>query len=182
MKKLLALLLTFILCCGATALASSLDLASMSDEELRQLRSDIDAELSMRAEAAFQPTSALLEGDLGDYHVALTGIQWTVDSNDAPCVLLTFLFTNNSSAPQAFLMSIDKTVSQNGVPCEMATHAVPGVDGMRDFLGVESGETIEVQAAYELHDAENPIGIELKELFNWRSDAPTLVGTFELPE
>ena len=52
MKKLLALLLACILCSGATALASSVDLSSMTDEELRQLVSDIDAELAARAEAA----------------------------------------------------------------------------------------------------------------------------------
>lgn len=181
MKKLLALLLAFILGCGATALASSIDLASMTDEELRQLRGDIDAELSTRAEAMSRTNGVLLEGELGDYHIALTAIQTAVINGDVPCVLLTFLFTNNSPEPQAFLMSIDKTVSQNGVPCAMVTHAVPGVESMKDFLGVETGETIEVQAAYELRDAQSPIRIELKELFNWRSDAPVLVGTFELP-
>lgn len=183
MKKLLALVLAFILCCGAaTALASSIDLSTMTDEELRQLYSDIEAELAARAESVFQAGDTLLEGTLGDYYIALTDIRRAVSSGDTPCVILTYLFTNNSDSAQMFLMSIDQTVRQNGALCETATHTIPGVDGIKDFLGVESGETIEVQVAYELHDVESPIEIALKELFNWRSDAPTLVGTFAIPD
>lgn len=183
MKKLLALALVFIVLCGtATALASSLDLSGMTDEELRQLQSDIEAELSARAVSAAQADGVLLEGSLGDYDLALTDIRRAVANGDRPCVILTFRFTNNSANAQMFLMSIDPTVSQNGIMCEMAMHTIPDVESIRNYLAVESGETVEVQAAYALYDAESPIRIEIKELFNWRSDAPTLVGIFELPD
>lgn len=182
MKKLLALLLAFILCGATTALASSIDLSAMTDEELLQLQSEIEAELSARAAFVPKADGMLLAGALGDYDIALTEIRRAVGSGNAPCVILTFRFTNNSDTPQMFLMSIDQTVRQNGVLCEAAIHTIPSVDSLKEIIAVGSGETIEVQTAYGLNDTESPIEIELKEMFNWRADAPILAGTFELPE
>lgn len=182
MKKLMALVLAFILCCGAaTVLAESFDLSDMTEEELRQLRTDIDAELSARAVAQRLEGGTLLEGDLGDYYVALTDIQRGT-SGDKPCVILTFQFQNNSETASSFTFAIAKTVYQNGVECEMAFLTTPAIDNRNTLMDVKDGGSIEVQTAFELYDAESPIEIELKELFNWMPNAPTLSGIFAIPE
>ena len=182
-KKLMAFVFAFILCIGAVpAFASFIDLSAMSDEELLQLRADIDAELSARSATPLLAGGTLLEGDLGEYHVALTDIQRATGSSNTPCVILSFLFTNNGSDAAAFTMAIAKSVYQNGVECEMALFTTPSVNGMKSLMDAMDGASIEVQSAFELHDAESPIEIELRELFNWLPNAPTLVGTFALPD
>lgn len=183
MKRIIALALACILCCATVpGLASSVDLSTMTDDELRQLRSDIDVELSARSTASLLAGGVLLEGDLGNYHVALTNIERATGTGGAPCVILTFVFTNNSADANSFTLAIGKTVYQNGVQCTNAYFTTPSADATKALLDVKDGASIEVQSAYELYDAESPIEIELNELFNWASNAPTLIGTFSLPE
>lgn len=183
MKRIIAFTLAFFLCCAAVpGLASSVDLSAMTDDALRQLRSDIDVELSARSAALLMGDGALLEGDLGNYHVALTKIERAVGVGGAPCVILTFVFTNYSADANSFTLAIGKTVYQNGIQCTNAFFTTPSANAANALLDVKGGASIEVQTAYELYDAESPIEIELNELFNWTSSAPTLTGVFPLPE
>lgn len=182
MKKFAVLLLAVMLCSlAAVSFAAAVDFSGMTDDDLRQLRSDIDVELSARQAARTLEGGTLMEGDVGDYHVALLGLTKTKDYDKNPAIVLRILFTNNSSEKECFSLAIDTSVYQNGVELDTA-YGLDEVDSSKSLLDVKPGASIEVTKGYKLTDENAPVEIELEDMFDFSDNPDIVIGTFAIPE
>lgn len=176
MKRPLCILLTtvFILSITATALAIDIDLSGMSDKELKQLRGQIDKELTSRAAA-----NSLAGGDVGDYHIDILSIEMTKDMGGADAILINYLFTNNSKESASFWMDVSAKVYQDGIECSQA-YTLDGLSStMKD---VQAGGSLEISRAYALNNDYDDILIEIEEGFSfYKNDDEKLSFTLELP-
>lgn len=182
MKKILCILVALLLIVPA-GLAEGVDLKSMTEEELRSLRTAIDTELAVRYTASMLEKDTLLEGDIGDYHVAVTELKMaTKYKTGEPCAVLSFLFVNNGSEPESFSLGLSVKVYQSGKECEKE-YFINEYDISYDeaLKNIKNGASIECMESFALYDATTPIEIEIKDLFDWNKKLPTIQGMLLLP-
>ena len=175
-KKAVCILLSalLVLTITATAFAIDIDLSDLSDKELKQLRGQIDKELTRRAAA-----SSLAGGDIGNYHIDILSLEMTKDMTGKDAVLINYLFANNSKKSASFLIDFSAKVYQDGVECS-ETYTLDSFSTMTK--DVQAGGTLEFSRAYALNNDYDDITLELSEGFNFygNSSSPLTI-TLELP-
>lgn len=183
MKRLICTLIALMMLCSIAS-AESVDLKSMTEDQLRELRTQIDTELAARQTEQMLDSEFLYEGDLGDYHVAVKSMRMGTEyKTNAPCVAITFLFTNYGSKEANYASNLTKIVYQNGERCEGGT-IVNEFDTPTDdfFTDVKDGATVECMSAWTLQDSTSPIEIEFSDFFDFSSDPATIKCVLQLPE
>ena len=102
--------------------------------------------------------------DAGDsrYSVSLVDTSFTVNYENAPVIVATYSFTNNSGEDKMFSLAVDDSAYQNGIQLDNA-YITDVTDG--GSTNIQDGTTIEVTCGYLLQDTENPIQIKVTELF-----------------
>ena len=96
------------------------------------------------------------------YAVSLVDTTFTVNYENAPVVVATYSFTNNSGEEKMFSLAVDDAAYQNGVELDSA-YITDVTEG--GSTNIQDGTTIEVTCGYLLQDTENPIQIKVTELF-----------------
>ena len=182
MKKIVAIMLALTICIFSTAaFAASVDLSTFTEDELRELRDQIDVELSARTASKALENGVLLEGDIDVYHVALLSVKTGVDYKGDPAVILTILFTNNGDDGEMYMTSVQTKVFQNGVELARAL-SVEGIDAQQQMLEVKNGASIELSIAYSLDGSGNPIEVEFGKYIDFSKNPQKLVGVFQPAE
>lgn len=97
-----------------------------------------------------------------DYTVTLENTTFTVNYENAPVIVATYSFTNNSGEEKMFSLAVDDAAYQNGIELDSA-YITDITDG--GSTNIQDGTTIEVTCAYLLQDTENPVQIKVTELF-----------------
>ena len=175
MKKLLCILLTmiFVFSVVTTAFALDIDLSSLSDKELKQLKGQIDKELANRSAA-----NSIAGGDIGDYHIDILSIEMTKDITGSDAILVNYLFTNNSDDSASFWLDVSSKVYQDGIECSQAYTLDGLTSSMKD---VQAGGALAVSNAYTLNNDYDDILIEIEEGFSFYGSDEKLSFTLELP-
>ena len=178
MKKVLIVTLALVLA-ASCAMAAAVDLSAYSDDELRALKSDIETELMSRAAAAAAEGGAIVEGDIKDAHVALTGVRRSTDYDKTPCAVLSYTWTNNDDEAAMFSVAVGVTVYQDGVELD---HAImpTGANTGDTIKKIKPGATLSVENGFKL-TSDSPLEIEIKGLFDWGSNPATLTVTVPCP-
>ena len=110
------------------------------------------------------PSATPASGTLGDYAVSIAGytLAKTYDGKDAAVV--TYHWTNNSPNTTDFLSAFNTQVTQNGAACgAVIVPAGDGSDVNSQTKDVKPGASLDVQAAYLMLDATNPIEVSVFE-------------------
>ena len=118
-------------------------------------------------------------GTLGEYSVSITGCAPAKTYEDKDAVVITYSWTNNSQNTTDFLSAFNTIVSQNGVKCD--TSIVTGDSGYsvdNQTKDVGPGESLDVQVAYLLQDATNPIDVSVFEFLSTTNE--TVAQTFDI--
>lgn len=180
MKKIFVVFLAAVICLiSVAAYADGVDLSAFTDEELRELRAQIDVELSARQAAKILDGGTLLEGDIDDYHVALLRIETSKDYKGDPALILTILYTNNGKDTESYMTAVSTKLFQNGVQLERAI-SVSGVDTMVQMAEVRPGASVELQIAYQITDINLPVEIEFSRYIDFSKNPLKIIGTFSI--
>ena len=178
MKKMISLLMVLMLfSLPLAAIADSIDLSSLTDEALTDLRESIDAELASRKPTPETP-DALLEGDLRDYHVAVLSAELDKDYKGEDCLTVTFSWSHNVDDSKSFAFSFGTKLFQGGIECKDAM--MMGKGDSHYTTEIKAGPTIEVKHSYLLSSTTEPAELEISELFNFTS-SEKLTYVFDLP-
>lgn len=112
---------------------------------------------------------------LGSYEVEIKNARLTTNYEGKPVVVVTYGFTNNSSEPAAFFLSVEEGVYQNGVGLEKAyvLNDNDPYDEANQNKEIKSGVTIDVDVAYLLNDTETDVDVEVKEFMSFSDDMIT---------
>ena len=120
-------------------------------------------------------------GTLGDFLVSIDGYVLTQDYEGKPAVVINFTWANNSEETTSFAFALNSQVFQNDIECETAIVADTSVYNAENYLkDIKPGASLAVQLAYVLQDGDNPISVELKELFSL--DDETVTQAFEIAQ
>lgn len=183
MKRLVCTLIAFMMLCSIAS-AESVDLKSMTEDQLRELRTQIDTELAVRQTEKMLGSEFIFEDDLRDYHVAVKAMRMGTEyKTDAPCIAITFLFTNYGSEEANYASNLMIKVFQNGERCEGGA-IINEFDTPTDdfFTNIKDGATVECMSAWTLHDATSPIELEFSDFYDFSSDPATIKCVLQLPE
>lgn len=126
-----------------------------------------------------ESVSSQSEGELGPYHVAISGIRRDSDYKGNPTVVLTCKWVNNSDKPVSFTNALGVTVTQGDAVCEQAVYTT-GIYSDTVLTDLQPGESLEVENAYKLVDNTTAVSVKVAQQFV--PDGAVLNGTFELPE
>lgn len=180
MKRAIAFMLAAMLClCCMTAFAEEIDLSGMTDDQLRDLRTWIDAELTSRQAARLLENGVLLDGDIDEYHVSLLSMEVMSDYKGDPALVLTILYANNSEKAKPYMTAIMTKLFQNGVQLERAI-SVKGIDTQGQMSDVQPGASLELKIAYSIADANAPVEIEFGRYIDLSANPLKIVGTFNI--
>lgn len=164
MKKLIAILLTVLLLVPTLALAASVDVTTLSDEELAQLAQRIVEEQRNRS---VSNTEYLASGKIQGIHfVGLKSVEIVKDmmGKDAVNIVINYYHDDeaNSYMPITSYMEIvtqgDEDLERTVVVGEKRAN---NSDGMRSL---KKGELVELSSAYVLKDATKPVEIRFTPL------------------
>lgn len=117
-----------------------------------------------------EPAAPALEGEgaLGDYYVKILGVTTASDYEGKPAVVVTYNWTNNSDEAANFAFAIGSQVFQNDIECETAIIMDDAVYNADNYMkDIKPGASLDVQLAYVLQDATNPITVEISELISF---------------
>jgi hypothetical protein len=159
MKKLLTVVLSLalVIClaaCGSTA-------GQAGSAPVDSGTSDLSASTA---------PSTVGEGDLGEYHVAITGFSLgkTYDGKDA--IIVTYDFTNNSANAQSATVALYCKAFQDGVQLDSAY--ISGGDD-NESKDIKSGVTLSCQCSFALDNMTSPVELEISELISFSDDIVT---------
>lgn len=112
------------------------------------------------------------DNQLGSYQVEIKNARLTKNYEGKPVVVITYGFTNNSSEPAAFWLTIDDNAYQNGVGLEKAYVLKDGdpYDEANQNKEIKSGVTLDVDVAYVLNDTETDVEVEAKETISFSDE------------
>lgn len=111
--------------------------------------------------------------ELGVSNVSAT---WTKDYSGAPCIVVSYEWTNNGDDDSSALTVLDVDAFQGGVSCELAIGAENGHDSGSSMLKLKPGATATVTNAFVLRDATSVVTVEFTKLFR---DEPKLEFQFD---
>lgn len=180
MKRAVAFLLVVMIClCCITAFAEEIDLSGMTEDQLRDLRSRIDAELSSRQAAKLLEGGVLLDGDIDECHVSLLSMDVMSDYKGDPALVLTILYTNNGDKAKPYMTAVSTKLFQNGVQLERAI-SVKDVDTQGQMAEVKPGASLELKIAYSIADISVPVEIEFGRYIDFSANPLKIIGTFSI--
>ena len=112
---------------------------------------------------------------VGRYEIEIKNARLTTNYEGKPVVVVTYGFTNNSSEPAAFFLSVEDGAYQNGVGLEKAyvLNDNDPYDEANQNKEIKTGVTIDVDVAYLLNDTETDVDIEVKEFMSFSDDMIT---------
>ena len=180
MKKVLSLIATFILLLAvANASAESIDFSSMSEEQLRDLRQQIDLELASRYAATQDTTGCLADHDFGVFRIQVLGValsQETLGANKgAPAIVVRYKLVNTGDETITFSGYVEVKLFQNGVQLNGGS-LIEGTDGKQLTRELQPGAEIEVAHGFILEDEAASVDI----LIGNRKERSALPETVEL--
>jgi hypothetical protein len=141
-----------------------MDVSSMSDDELKQLKTRVDQEWANR-KLGILNDDILAEATLGDFYVAVTGYELAKDSDGKDCIVVSYRWSHNLENPTSFIASLMPQVFQNGVQLETPI-MMDGIDLGDSLLEVQPGYLQDVKAAFMLSDTESTVTVSVGELFS----------------
>lgn len=168
MKKLISLCLILLMslllvACGETPSTSK------GDGDTPSVVEDTD---SAPADVAEENTG---EGDLGEYHVRITGYHLAKTYDDKDAVILDYDFTNNGEDAASAMFALSFKLYQNGVELETAIIIDDSYDGDNALKDIKTGVTLSCQCAYELEDTTSPIEVEVSKFISFSKDVVNYV-------
>ncbi|MFV0399542.1 MAG: DUF5067 domain-containing protein [Oscillospiraceae bacterium] len=188
-KKLICTLLGLALLASGCASAPASSTSSGTPESSQSSEGSVSEESSSQSEAesvadasSEEPPAASAgadSGDIGDYHVAITGAAMGTDYEGKDVLIVTYEWTNNSEETTSFIFSFTHQAFQNGIECESAI-GVDGVESADSMKDIRPGATLEVKEAYVLGDTTSPVEVEVTELMSF-TDSGMVTKTFDLP-
>lgn len=134
-------------------------------------------------EAETEPQAASLEtaGDLGDYHVEITGFELANDYEGKPAIVVGYTYTNNGAESAVPAWSVHAIAYQNGVQLDTAIIGDDSVlDAADQLKEIQTGASIEIKEAYLLSSDTAPVEFEIAELISF--DDTKLGETFEIAD
>lgn len=163
MKKKLCLIVTFILLLMlATASAENVDLSSMSEEQLRDLRQQIALELAGRYVAMQDTTGCLAEHDFGVFRIQVLGVELSQETlgedKGAPAIVVKYKLINTGEETITFSGYVEEKLFQNGVQLNGGS-LIDGTDGKQLIREIQPGAEIEVAHGFILEDESSSVDI-----------------------
>lgn len=113
-------------------------------------------------------------GDIGDYHIEITGMKKVRDADGAPAALVTYTWTNNSTVTASAMVMLLARAYQGDVrlfPARLKTPSAYDTDSCAQ--DVPPGGTASVQEAYQLVDEETALTFEVTEFISHTKNAVT---------
>ena len=163
-KWFLLVLVIALLSVSFPVLASSTDVSTMSDDELKQLKTRIDQEWSNR-KLGILSDDLLAEATMGDFYATITGYEFAKDYEGKDCIVVSYRWSHSLETPTSFMVSMMPKVFQNGIQLESAV-ILDGVDLDDCMLDVQAGYYQDVKSAFLLSDTESSVTISVEELFS----------------
>lgn len=184
MRKVLAVMLSMIFVFSTCqAFCESVDLSAFTDDELRLLRQRIDVELSVRSASSILEGGVLATGDLGEYNVSILGIKAADDYKGDPCIVVKFLFVNNSADEAIFVTAIAVDAFQGANKLENAMIMDSSVYNSEAYMEkVQPGASIECERAFVLTDTTSPVEIQAHKLIDFSKNPDQVIVTVAIPE
>ena len=169
MKKTLSLIATFILLLVvASALAESINFSSMPEEQLRDLRQQIDLELAGRYIATQDTTGCLVDHDFGAFRIQVLGVELSQETlgegKGAPAIVVNYRLFNTGEETISFAGYVEDKLFQNGLQLNGGT-LIEGTNGKELTRQIQPGAQIEVAHGFLLEDEESSVDILIG---NWR--------------
>lgn len=162
MKRIIAVLL-LSLATISIARAEGLDMASMTDDQLRSAIDQINLELAARQMAAAPSSDVLGSVDFDGVHLevlSFTLSQETLGNNAGkPALVINCRFTNTSQEDKSFAQLVTVTAFQNRIECMNGT-LIEGTNGALNTTKVQPGGSLEVPVGRLLFDTENTVDIQ----------------------
>lgn len=112
------------------------------------------------------------------YEASIDAVEVGADYEGNPALIVTFSWKNNSEETTSFATKLYAKCFQNGVQLDTA-FVYENIDNNGYMADVRPGYGTTFQMAYELKDTENPVEIEIENLFDFNGK-PILTKTFEL--
>ena len=159
MKRLLALILAFVMIIGCAA-AEEINLSQYTDEQLKELRSRIDSELASRQPAKKDSNTVLMEADNNGCHIILEKIWVAKDYDGTPAVALHMIFSNKTKTAKNYLSTFSVDAYQNGIELDNAVR-VDGAETGSALKRIKDGAKIDVYRAFKLRDTTTPVEIQI---------------------
>ncbi|MBO4853607.1 MAG: DUF5067 domain-containing protein [Oscillospiraceae bacterium] len=115
------------------------------------------------------------EGDLGDYHVRVTGYHLAKSYDDKDVIILDYEFTNNDEDATSAETALYIKMFQDGIQLESAIVIDDSYDSDNGFKDIKTGVTLPCQCAYELENTTSPVEVEISKLFSFSDATVTYV-------
>ncbi len=168
MKKLLVLCLASLFLSFSVAMADSLDLSSMSVDQLRSTIDQINLELAARQLQNAPSDEVLAEADFDGVHLEVLNIALSQETLGAtagtPAVVINCRFTNTGTEDKCFAQLVSVVAFQNKIECKGGT-LIEGTNGQLNTTKVQPGGTLEVPVGKLLLDTENPVELQFGTMF-----------------
>lgn len=93
---------------------------------------------------------------IGDYTVEILGSRLTTDWEDAPVIIITYRFTNNSEETISAFAALSLRAYQNGVEL-LKAYFVDDYSSDNDMRDLRPAASLEIEVAFELDDSTSPV-------------------------
>lgn len=123
------------------------------------------------------PNDLIVSGQLGEFAVAIKGARLAKDFEGNKSIIVSMDFTNNSTEGQIFSASILNKAFQNGIQLETAVVLDLSNNSLKE---IKPGVTLEIETAYKLDDLEQPVDIEVSNVFSF--DDAKVIKTFDIQQ
>lgn len=161
-----------------SAESSASDASEGDAPEPSESASAQDASSTASASAQSQDSASSDAASGADYDVSIDAVEVGADYEGNPALLVTFTWKNNTDKTTSYASSLHAKCFQNGVQLDTA-FVFEGIDNDGYMAEVRPGYGTTFQMAYKLKDTENPVEIEVGELFNYKGEL-LASKTFEL--
>lgn len=149
--------------------SSTASTVAATEEQAKASASD-DTDTETTTEVATEPPTEfpyIAEATDDKYDLKVVGWQISSDYKGNPVVVIEYQYTNKDSDPHDFRWTFNDTVYQNGIECDSM---VIGCKVETDNIDskIQTGTTINIKQAYELHDTTSPVNIVVEDslIFN----------------
>lgn len=120
-------------------------------------------------------------GDVGDYHIEITGAYIGKDYENNPALIVSYDWTNDSEETVSASTAVYEVAFQDGI--QLDTAIVTGDDNYdsdASWKDVRPGTTITVQKAFVLTSDTSIVEFEVSEWLTWDSNPPIVYKNFDL--
>ena len=172
MKKLLSLCLVLLLSFLLVACGGGTSSSAQGEDPAPVAGDNAD---SSPAQTDPAPAETAGEGDLGDYHVRVTGYRLAKDYDGKDAVILDYEFTNNGEDAASAMFSLSFKLYQDGIELERAVVLDDSYDSDNELKDIKTGATLACQCAYVLGNTTSPVEVEISEWISFSDDVVAYV-------